>query len=302
VRGRSKVLLAAAAVALASAALLWRASALAGAGVAPVVPANEFLARAQPAAAQAALGRRVLVVAADPGARRTGEILESGLAPEGWRLYPATDDAAFAQALADLAGSAAASFDPRRGLAPEAERALALFAVKALLVDDAGKRTTESLRPLAQAEPVLRLEGVAPAAADPVALAAGLRTTPARESVGWTWSDWEDALWGGAVTVETAAPARFVFPYPAGAGRVTVDGAPAARAAAGPLLALDLPAGRSRVTVEGIPPGAGSALAVAGAAGLLLALGTALVALRPSRAEIEAAAAEGDAPPVSLDL
>lgn len=304
-------------VALASVASLWRAVSLAGGAIRPVTPANVALERGFPFAAEAALGRRVLVLLADPAKPRTGEILESGRAAEGWVLFPgAPPGSADLQAALDaLAARAAAAFDRQRDFPDDVAQALALFAVKAVLVDDGGKGA-EPLRTLARAEPVLRLDaetapGTSGDVGDPVALAASLRTSLPRESAGWTASDWEDAMWGGAVTIETSEPARFVFPYPAAGAHVTVNDArvdvsaapapeaeraPPAASQAGPLLVLDLPAGRSRVDVRFVEPGPGETFAVLGAAGFVLALLTFIVSLRPSRAEIEAAAARAESP------
>lgn len=282
-------------VALVSAGMLWRAAATAGGAVAPAAPEDPFCASAFRAASQQALGRRVLVLHADPGRARKAGILESGRAPEGWALYPPTaDGGAFADVLAALADRAAAAFDPRTGFPADVEAALGLFGVKCVVVDDSGKRSTPPLRTIARAEPVLRLDGAAASPpADPVAFAAHVRVSASRETSGWTFADWEDELWGGAVTVETSSPATFVFPYPAGASDVRVDGAAAETLAVGPFLALALPAGRSRVEVRGAESSGSGALAIAGAAGLLVSLTALVIAVRPSRADVERAAGGG---------
>ncbi|MCE9636482.1 MAG: hypothetical protein K8T90_12320 [Planctomycetes bacterium] len=122
---------------------------------------------------------------------------------------------------------------------------------------------------------------------DPVSLAAALAATPGRAADGWTWSDWDDELWGGAVTVATERPGRFVFPYPARGGHVLVNGAevaPAASVAGSPLLVLDLAAGTSRVEVRFTERGAGEILAVIGAAGLVAGLIGFLLAIRTTPA------------------
>lgn len=190
-----------------------------GTAVRPVPPGSDILRRAGETAAREALGRRVLVLTADPGKPRTSEILESSRAPEGWALYPATPPGAgeFGSWLASLAATAAASWDRDAGLPQDLRPALALFCVKALVVDDAGKGAPP-VRIFEQAEPVLRIGGADGGAAagagakDVRALAAALAATPARESEGWTWEDWDDSLWGGAVTVRTERAGRFVFP------------------------------------------------------------------------------------------
>jgi len=279
-------------LAVPSAIALWSAASSAGEAIRPVAPETEALRRGHSVAGREALGRRVLVLLADPGKPRTSSILESGRAPEGWALYAATppDAGDFGTWTQSLAAAAGASWDRDRGVAPDVARALSLFAVKAVLADDAGKGA-KLLTVLDVAEPVLRLDGGDGAEAkDPVSLAALLQTSPARESNGWTWSDWDDTLWGGAVTVETKRAGRFLFPYPAAGGRVTVNDAPAIRASAGPLLAIDLPAGTSRVDVRFLEGGSGQTLAIAGAAGLAAALLALLIALRPSHAEVVAAA------------
>ena len=290
------LIVASVAVALLSGGALWRAAATAGSAVKSVPSDSAVFDIGFPVAAQAALGRRVLVLHADPAKPRTGRILESGRAPEGWTLFPGAPPGAddFAASLDALGARAAAAFDRERGLPADVEQALALFAVKAVLVDDGGKGAAP-LRTLDHAEPVLRLDadgGAASAdASDPVHFAASLKTSFPRESAGWTASDWEDAMWGGAVTIDSTQAARFVFPHPAAGANVSVNGASVSPSHVGPLLVLDLPAGRSRVEVRFLEPGAGETLAVVGAAGLVAAILTLLVALRPSRADVEAGAA-----------
>ncbi|MCE9634817.1 MAG: hypothetical protein K8T90_03845, partial [Planctomycetes bacterium] len=173
-------------VALASAVALWRAAASAGDVVKPAVPASDLLRRAYPAAAREAIGRRVLVLRADPGKPLVAEILESGRAPEGWSLFPGVSPAAaadapeFGAALSALASAAGASHDRDRGVSASMVPALSLFCVKTVIVDDAGKGAVP-VTVLKDAEPVLRVNA-RPAGrlttSDPVSLAAALAATP----------------------------------------------------------------------------------------------------------------------------
>ena len=279
-------------VAAGSAALLASAAGEAADGARPVPPSTVFEQKGFPAAAREALGRRVLVLSADPGKPRKAALLESGRAPEGWALYPGASprSPSFGPVLDGLAAAAGAAWDRDRGFPPEIRAALEAFAVKALLVDDAGKGA-RPVQALDRAEPVLRIDESRTAPnATAVEFVAGLRTTAAKESEGWTWSDWEDSLWGGAVTVETSRAGRFLFPYPAEGARATVDGAPAKLAPGGPLVAIDLPAGKSRVEVGTTEPAPERTRAILGGAGLVVGLLMVVLSLRPSRAQLEAAA------------
>jgi hypothetical protein len=264
--------------------------------VRPVAPREPWLAAAYERAAEAAYGARVLVVTARPGVPARGAVFEAGRTPTGWGLFPPLPPGAeeLAPALDALAASAAAAWR-EGGLAdaPEVVRALAVFGVPVVLVEDgravvpAAGAGQSGLRPeprvpglrVTDAEPVSRLlaDGVGGAGpADPVAFAASLETERA------TYLDFTPGLWGGSLTVESARGGRHVFPWPAAGARVRVDGREVeAQRAAVPLLVLDLPAGASRVEVAYVVAGVRDWLAVAGGLGLAVALLWVLLALRP---------------------
>lgn len=278
-------------VALASAGLLvW--SGLGGArGPRPVVPNPPDRARLWEQAAEKAFGRRVLVITGKRGTPRTGGIFEADRSSGTWALYDACPGGAddLDATLFDLAQAAAETFDQtRRRCSDDVERALDLFAVKTIVFDAVELNTGALVTERQDAEPVQRLDApVAPALAaskDPVALAAGLRTSQAM------FLDWDDALWGGALDVEVKERGLHVFPFGAEGAIVTVDGAPVASPSrAGPLLVLDLPAGSPRVEVTYAGAGGQSWVPVLGIAGFVLGLLTFLVCIRPSSAEVEAA-------------
>lgn len=279
-------------VTLASAGLLvW--SGLGGArGPRPVVANPPDRARVWEQAAAKAFGRRVLLITAKRGTTPTGGIFEADRSSGIWALYDAAPggSTALETSLFDLAQRAAETFDKdRRKCAADVERALDLFAVKTVVYDAVELNTGAFITERQDAEPVQRLGSAVAAelatAKDPVALAAGLRTSQAM------FLDWDDALWGGALNVEVKDAGPHVFPFGAEGARVVVDGvAVASPSRAGPLLVLDLPKGNPRVEVTYDGAAGQSWVPVAGIAGLVLGLLAFLISVRPTAAEIEASA------------
>jgi len=251
-------------------------------------------------AAEAAGGRRVLVLRGARGVPRTGEIGEAAQGADGWTLVAATPDGsgALATTLSRLATDAARAWSADSGLPAGIVDSLAFLDVKVVLVDAGGtfevpRRPPEGsglsqmpgapfLR-VTRAEPVVRVGGVLSDATVAATLLDTMRPAPA------AILDPEDSLWGGAVTVEATSAGRYAFAWPAAAGvargaRITVDGAPATPVVGSTLLVLDLPAGRSRVEVSWTAADARGWVVIAAAAGLAAALVVLLLALRPALA------------------
>jgi hypothetical protein len=252
--------------------------------------------------AEGAGGRRVLYVRGKRGTARSARILESGRAPEGWAVYDAAPPGAgdLAAVLGALASRAAAEWDAASGLPSATVRALEVFDVKTILVDATDGFEVPSRLPsdgslaaapgvpalrVTRAEPVRRLTGVLPPTTDPVEFARSLAAEPA--AIG----DDEDRLWGGSMTVDAPTPGRYLFAWPAGAPVVEVDGRPVEPVAGTPFLVLDLPAGRSRVDVRRVVAEPRGWVVVGGLLALVAGLFGAIASFRPSRDEIEAAAA-----------
>jgi hypothetical protein len=259
-------------------------------------PEQPYLAAAYDRAAAQAHGQRVLVIHAPSGGEARGELFESSRAPEGWRLLPAVPESAadLLPALESLAAAAAADWRTDQRLAPGTVRALGYFDVAIVLVED-GRRAVvpqvDTLDPalalranvpglaVRKALPVVHLLAepeLADPAADVLEYARRLRVGDAHVA------DLQDAGWGGSLRIQAHGDADYLFAWPAGGARVTVDGKPVeATPAALPLIRLRLAKGTHAVSVTYGERG-GSAWVAIGAAVLLVAsLVILLLAIRP---------------------
>jgi hypothetical protein len=247
-------------------------------------------------ASAAANGQRVLVITMKPGVAATGRILQSARGAEGWMPFDATPDATnpLVPALEALAAAAAADFAPDQRFNAETVRALQVFGVAIVVASDGSSiitPTADERDPnvgTSPEVPALRLrhtnavflllaESGAHDSNDPVGFVRAMRYGDAQ------FQDDEYAQWGGAVTIDVARESEFIFPWPAGGARVTVDGAPAATRAAGqPMLVVRMPSGRHRVEVAyGEPQTARNVIAIAAAAGAVAAFVALWLGLRP---------------------
>ncbi len=261
------------------------ASSIAG-GARPVRPDVRALAELHARAAGAAFGRRVLVVRRGGTEPSSGRIFESAPAAGGFGLFDAAPPGApeFQRACDALAARVAGEWESRGRIAPATATALAHAGVAIVCREDGtqavapdGNDVVAGLDP-AESVPGLRVRG-----AEPV-----LRVVPGGDGAETLepapFLDFDDGLWGGAVTVDASAAGMYVFAWPAAGGSVTVDGADVApRTWAGelPLLRLDLPAGRTRVVARYVEDAARGRLAIAGALAAVVGLVTLLVLVRP---------------------
>ncbi len=286
-------------------ALAWAAT-TASAVNRPIRATSKYLATAQPRAAAAAYGRRVLLIHTPPLEAARGDVYESARAPGGWELYDAAPAAAprFAAAMARVAAAAARDWEAGRSLSAKMVRQLAEAGIALVFVED-GRRivspegaadgpgvspeaSVPGLR-VRRAEPVMR---VADAEAGPSEdgqstdgeVADGGAESVSRLEIVTQVRDFEDGLWGGRVVVEVETPGRHVFAWPAEGARVTVNGVAVAaqvHAEELPLLALDLEVGDARVEVSYADSRGRTWAAGGGALALVVGVLSLMLAFRP---------------------
>jgi len=208
-----------------------------------------FLAQAYTRAAQASFGRRVLVLHARPLDPVQGEILEAAEAADGWGLYSdlprGADD--LGAVLERLAMRAAGEWDADREFSGDTIDGLAHLGVALILIEDGARIVT--------ARKAADQLGLSPETSVPALRVRGAEIVYRCLSGGGlepaSILDPSDLLFGGRVVVDVAEPGEFVFVWPAGGARVTLDGEPATgRGDESGRLVLDLPPGR--VTVRAV--------------------------------------------------
>ena len=291
-------------------ALAWAAT-TASAVNRPIRATSKYLATAQPRAAAAAYGRRVLLIHTPPLEAAHGDVYESARAPGGWELYDAAPDAAprFAAAMARVAAAAARDWEAGRSLSAKMVRQLAEAGVALVFVED-GRRVVSpegaadgpGVSPEAsvpglrvrRAEPVMRVVETGPGLRDDRRSAGGqseagegadgdAESVPRLEIVTQV-RDFEDGLWGGRVVVEVETPGRHVFAWPAEGARVTVNGVAVeaqVHTEGLPLLALDLDVGDAQVEVSYADSRGRAWAAGAGALALVVGVLSLMLAFRP---------------------